>query len=89
MDAFQQYSQDGNKKRSEEKEPQAMASQEQSQDQVKANSVNTGTLGVMPNLNASGFPNMMNMNMGFDNTQMMQYMLGNGMGNFNPMMGMS
>ena len=92
VDALQQYSQDGNKKRSEEKEPQAMAmaTQEQSQEQSKADSVNSGTPGMMANMNATGFPNMMNMNMGFnnvDNPQMMQYMLANGMGNFNPMMG--
>jgi hypothetical protein len=45
------------------------------------------------NLNAGGFPNMMNMNMhpGFSNpmdyTQMMQYMSANEMGNMSTMMG--
>ena len=68
-----------------------MMGQEQNLDLGMTNGVNPGTLGVLPNMNASGFPNMMNMsmNMGFDNTQMMQYMLANGMGNFNPMLGMS
>ena len=44
-------------------------------------------------MNANGFPNMMNMNMGYGNNmdynQMMQYMAGNGMGNFANMMGSS
>ena len=52
-----------------------------------------GPFNVGVNVNASGFPNMMNVNMntGFNNsmeyTQMMQYMSSNGMGNFNNMMG--
>jgi hypothetical protein len=62
-------------------------------DQSKANGAGDGTFSMDVNLNAGGFPNMMNMTMhtGFSNpmdyTQMVQYMSANGMGNMNNMMG--
>ena len=63
------------------------------QDQNKANGAPDGAFNMGVNMNTSGFPNIMNMNMntGFGNpmdyTQMMQYMSTNGMGTFNNMMG--
>ena len=62
-------------------------------DQSKANGAGDGTFTMDVNVNAGGFPNMMNVNMhtGFNNpmdyAQMMQYMSANGMGNLNNMMG--
>lgn len=62
-------------------------------DQAKANEAAGGPFNVGVNMNAGGFPNMMNMNMNtsfnnpMDYNQMMQYMSANGMGNFNNMMG--
>jgi hypothetical protein len=62
-------------------------------DQAKANGAVGGPFNMGVNMNAGGFPNMMNMNMNtsfnnpVDYNQMMQYMSANGMGNFNNMMG--
>lgn len=62
-------------------------------DQTKPDGAGDGTFNMGFNMNASGFPNLMNMNMpaGFNNamdySQMMQYMSANGMGNLTNMMG--
>jgi hypothetical protein len=62
-------------------------------DQTKANGAVDGAFNMGVNMNAGGFPTMMNMNMNtsfsnpMDYNQMMQYVSPNGMGNFNNMMG--
>lgn len=77
----------------EEKSAEGGSKEANGQDQVGPIGAHDGPFNMGGNMNASGFPNMMNMNMNtrfnnpMDYTQMMQYMSANGMGNFNNMMG--